>query len=180
LPQAALGHLGVVAREAEAGPYQLGLVESLRHQAAHREAVAGLLQHEGREHGQDLQAHAVAEFVDRLQQLRRLKPESFLRRAHAGLLVFVTAAIGGERIAHMMSAGIHASLLHTFFTTFRLNRLSQQGGIALEPTRSRTSLANGDDERPKKKSAFECARPPTARQLPTSARRLRHIPLQGS
>jgi hypothetical protein len=38
--------------------------------------------------------------------LRRLEPESFLRRAHAGLLVFVTAAIGGERIAHVMAAGI--------------------------------------------------------------------------
>jgi len=28
----------------------------------------------------------------------------------------------------------HASLLHTFFTTFRINRLSQRGGIAISPS----------------------------------------------
>src|SRR5258706_14783665 len=30
-----------------------------------------------------------------------------------------------------VKATYHASLLHTFFTTFRLNRLSQQGGIVV-------------------------------------------------
>ena len=29
----------------------------------------------------------------------------------------------------------HASLLHLFFTTFRINRLSQHGGVVVEPER---------------------------------------------
>ena len=106
MAQTALGHIRVVAGKAEAGPYELGLVEALRHEAAHRQAVARLLQHEYREHREDLQADAVAELVHRLQQLRRLESESFLRRAHAGLLVFLAAGIGGERIAHMVATGI--------------------------------------------------------------------------
>mgnify|MGYP003693941033 CR=1 FL=1 len=40
------------------------------------------------------------------QQLRRFEPEPFLRRAHAGLLVFLAAGVGGERIAHVVAAGI--------------------------------------------------------------------------
>src|SRR2546429_8041842 len=106
LPQAALRHLRVAAGKAEAGPDELGLVEALRHEAPHRQAIARLLQHEGREHGENLQTHAVAELVDRLQQLRRLEPESFLRRAHAGLLVFIAAAVGVKRIAHVVAARI--------------------------------------------------------------------------
>src|SRR6266480_1733620 len=106
LPQPALRHLRVVASKAEASPDELGLVEALRHEAPHRQAVARLLQNESREHRENLQTHAVAELVDRLQQLRRLEPESFLRRAHAGLLVFIAAAVGGKRIAHVVAARI--------------------------------------------------------------------------
>src|SRR5215472_6424262 len=40
------------------------------------------------------------------KQLRGLEPESFLRRAHAGLLVFLAAGIGGERVAHVVAAGV--------------------------------------------------------------------------
>src|SRR5215813_6864244 len=105
-PQATLGHVRVVGGEAEAGPHQLGLVEALRTQAPHRQAVAGLLQHEGRKHGENLQPDPVPELVDGLQQLRRLQAESFLRRAHAGLLVFLAASVGGERVAHVVAARI--------------------------------------------------------------------------
>ena len=77
--EVALGHVGIVVGKTETGPDQLGLVEPLRHQAADREAVAGLLQDESGEHGQNLQPNAVAIFVDRRQHFRCFEPKAFLR-----------------------------------------------------------------------------------------------------
>ena len=74
LPQAALGHGGVVRpRASRSMPARCG--RDLR-ASRHRQASARLLQHEGREHRQDLQADAVAELIDRLQQLGRLEARS--------------------------------------------------------------------------------------------------------
>lgn len=51
----------------------------------------------------------------------------------------------------------HASILHTFFTTFELNRLSQKGGIIVSESGgshvSYSAIAAGDDD-PEKRSAY--------------------------
>src|SRR5579883_28269 len=105
LAQAQLGHLLVVALEAEAGPSELGAIESLRHHPAHREAVPDLLQHESREDRENLQPDAVAELVDALEQLRSLELSVVrVRRAHAGLLVFLAGDVGRVRVADVVVA----------------------------------------------------------------------------
>src|SRR6202030_2031711 len=74
LSQPQLGERIVIGCKSEAGPYQLGLVETAGYYAAHGKAIADLLQHEAWKHREDLQPDAVAEFIDVLQQhVRRLQ-----------------------------------------------------------------------------------------------------------
>ena len=68
-------------------------------------AVAGLLEHERWKHGKDLQSDPVAKLVDPLEQFRFLQPKALPRGAHPSLLVFPSAAVGGERIARVVAAG---------------------------------------------------------------------------
>src|SRR4030088_157571 len=70
----------------------------------HRQTVPDLLQHETGKYREDLNADAVAELVDILQQLLRLETIAALGRAHAGLLVFLAGDVGRHRIADVVSA----------------------------------------------------------------------------
>ena len=74
-------HLRRVVGEADGGPVQRGLELALRQDLPHRQRVLDLLQHEAREHRQDLHVAAVAELVDVVEQARVLEREVLVLRA---------------------------------------------------------------------------------------------------
>ena len=75
-----------VIGKAEVGPVQRGLLDALGQDLPHRQRVLDLLQHEIREHGQDLQVTAVAELVGVVEQARVLQRKASFseRRPIAG------------------------------------------------------------------------------------------------
>ena len=55
----------------------------------------------------------------------------------------------------------HASLLHTFFTTFRINRLSQRGGMVIDASggnHASFSFIDNDVDRARLRARWDCAR----------------------
>src|SRR5712691_7825953 len=106
LPEPPPTHLGRVVLEAEIGPVQLHGARTLRYDLAHGEAVLDLLEHEGREHGQDLQPYIVAELVHALQQARIGQLVVLPLRADALLPVGRARAVVGavDRVARVVRA----------------------------------------------------------------------------
>src|SRR5262249_3507939 len=98
------------------GPVELHRIWPLGQDLAHRETVLDLLEHEAREHGQDLEPDVVAEFVDALEEPRIGEPVVLALRAYALVSIRGAGAVVGPvdgvaRVVPAIGADEHASAL---------------------------------------------------------------------
>ena len=70
--------LARIVLEAEIGPIDLGLIDAVRHDPAHRDCVLHLRKGAAGEHRDDLQRDAVAKFVEAFDQRRILQQKVLL------------------------------------------------------------------------------------------------------
>ena len=89
------------------GPDNFGALRPRRHDLAHHQVVADLLQHEAGEDRQDLQGDAVAELVPAFEQGRLPEAERVAVRPQLRRAVFGVGVLAIEhRIADMVGAGL--------------------------------------------------------------------------
>ena len=103
--------VGGIVGEADIGPVQVHRVDTGRQRLADREAVVDLLQHEAREHGQDLQLDVVAELVARVHEAGIDQLEGVIGGPHPLIrrIVLGRRAAGGGGMGDAVVADQHAA-----------------------------------------------------------------------
>jgi hypothetical protein len=113
---------------------QLHRARALRQHLAHGQAIGDLLEHEAREHGEDLQLDAVAELVHRVKQARIGQPVLLLLGADALIAIGGAAGVvgprdGGAGVVTPVGAHQHAAALSESGDAERAEERVQQARV---------------------------------------------------